>query len=226
MQLAPRPRTIGIPDCGGPRLASRLRLCLTTGLVVIEVTAVAAMQVASGPAEIQARPVQLAAASDTVTEMSSGLEIDQILGEIVSTRGSLGVVGQVLPAGSLVGRGGFSAYVRPYGEASPITFDDQKSLSQGVLHDLVPSATPTMVNHFGGPRMAHNAQGAQADVADGMVDVLSARSTAFADLSSTATAAAIGEVQTMLLSLLVNLNLKLVLLQATLLNLLVILIGT
>lgn len=185
MQLAPRPRTIGIPDCGGPRLASRLRLCLTTGLVVIEVTAVAAMQVASGPAEIQARPVQLAAASDTVTEMSSGLEIDQILGEIVSTRGSLGVVGQVLPAGSLVGRGGFSAYVRPYGEASPITFDDQKSLSQGVLHE-----------------------------------------TAFADLSSTATAAAIGEVQAMLLSLLVNLNLKLVLLQATLLNLLVILIGT
>ncbi|OQZ89850.1 hypothetical protein BST11_15425 [Mycobacterium alsense] len=178
------------------------------------------MLAASDTPEVQAHPVQLPAASDTVTEKLAGLEAREVTAEVVSTRGPLGGVGRDgLPAGSPVGRGDFADYPSPHAALSPNTFDDQ-NLSQGALPDPVPTVTQMLANHVGDQRMIHTSRSSPSDVADGTVAVSPALPVS-GDLFSAAFKAEIGELQTTLLYLLVVLDLKLVLLQAALVNALV-----
>lgn len=211
MQSAPRPTTAGIPECGGPNFAARLRAYLSTGIALIEISAIAAMPMVSQTPEIRAHPVQQLAASGA----------GEVTGEVVSIRAPLGGVGQDgLPAWSLVGRGGFADYLDPHPALSPNTFDDQKNLSQGALPDPMPIVTQMLANHVGDQRMIRTSRSSPSDVADGTVDVSSALPTS-GDLFSAVIKAEIGELRTTLLNLLVILNLKLVLLQTALVNALV-----
>jgi hypothetical protein len=212
VQLAPRPSTVGIPECGGLSFATRLRAYLTTGIALIGVSAIAAMPVVSDAPEIQARPVQ-PAGSDTVTEMLTGLgeEVGEVTGGVVSTSGSLGAV---------VGRRDLSHYLSPYAEPAT-TFDNLKSFGRGVLADPLSIATQVIANQVGYRRI-RKARRSLSDVADGMVDVSPAPPIAFGDLFSGGVTAAFGDLQPALLNLLVTLNLKLIMLQTALLNLLVI----
>jgi hypothetical protein len=206
VQLAPRPSTVGTPECGGLSFATRLRACLTTGIALIGVSAIAAIPVASDQPEVQARAVQLATASNTVTEMLAGLgnEVGEVKGEVVSTTESLSAVSPngIAPANN--------------------TFDNQKSLVQGVLPDPLPIATEMLAKQVGYRRI-RKARSSLSDVADEMVNVSSASSMALEDLFSGGGTGVFGELQTALLNLLVTLKLKVLLLQTGLLNLLVIL---
>jgi len=224
-EIAPRPSTASIGKYSGRTFATRLRAYSTTGTVLICVSATAAMPVASDLPEIQARPVQRAA-SHSVTEMSAGLgqEVGVTTGEIVSTRGSLDVVGQDdVPVGSLVGRGFLSDYLSPHAEPATSTLDDQKCFGQGVLPDPLPMAMPLVANHLDHLHMFRNARGSLPDVGHGVVNVSSALPVAFGDLFSGGARAEFLKLQTALLNLAVTLNRKVLLLQRALLNLLVVL---
>lgn len=222
MPLAPRPSTVGFPERGRLSVVTRLRACLTTGIALIGVSAIAATPVASHLPEIQVRPVEPAAASETVTEMLAGLghEGGEVTSEVVSTSGSLGVVGQDgVPVGILFGRGRVADYLGTYAEPAVDTFDNE-SLGQGVLP--LPIATQMIANQVVYLRMTRKTRRSLSNVADGIANVSPALPTKFGDLFSGGITAAFGELQTAPL-LLLTLKLKVVLLQMALLNLLVIL---
>jgi hypothetical protein len=158
--------------------------------------------------------------------MSAGLgrEVGVPTGEIVSTSGSLGVVGQDdVPVGSLVGRGDLSGYLSPHAEPATNTFGDQKSFGQGVLPDSLPLATQIIANHLDYLHMFRNAPGSLSDVAPWDGQCFVRPSSGVWRPFSGGIRAEFGELQTALLNLLVTLNLKVVVLQTALLNLLTVL---
>ncbi|OBA82038.1 hypothetical protein A9W99_12455 [Mycobacterium sp. 1164966.3] len=209
-------------EWGGPRFATRLCAYLTTGIVLIGVSASAAMPVASDLPEIQARSGQLDAASDSATEILAalGLEVGEGTGKISLTRGLQDVVGlENSPVGRVSGRADFSGF-NAYAELATNTSDRQKSLGQTALHDPWPMATQIIANQVGYPRMSRNARGSLSDVADGVI-VASALPTAFGVPFSGDVKAELVETQIALLNLLITFKLKVVLLQTALLNFLV-----
>lgn len=222
MQLAHGSRTVGIPECGGLRIATRLRGCMTSGTALLGVGAIAAaMPVAPDLSKNQAHAAHLVAASDNVIDTSAGLEqkVGEGIGDVVSATGSLGVVGRHdLPAGSLVGLG--DRFVYP--SLATSTFFNQKNRGQGVLAGPLPIDGQIVATQVRSVRVISTAfRSSLSGFAAGMAIIPSALQPALGDFSSGRTACAFRELQAALLHVLVKLAVNLVLLQSALRGVLV-----